>query len=304
MSRPAGNGYHQAGWQDRTSAPAPDVEAEADDQLMSLPEECDAHLSHSHQNNSQDIPATGAPPAPMQVQAPPLHDTSQFSRLDPNRRSFSSPAVNLLVQQQQQHLLAGQCRRSCVRQIQTGSAPEAGSPECGRKQKQRRRTALGLISLGSSHFRPSQLVASSCGQTVAQHQIPATRQATSWRTWFTIGGSMTSSSGQANKQPRKFLLRNLKPRASTTVRGEYDIRPGMIGADEVLLGEFVWPTCGERKEGRTVMVASLFQRNRLTHVQANHRRPTMMRGGRLARHLFKLGQAHLGSICLVRCTST
>lgn len=203
----AGNGCAPAEASEPRVLAAADAEAEADDQLMSLPEECDAHLSQRswlQEDNGQDMPATGALPAA----------TSQFSRLDPSRRSFSSPTVNYLAQQ---HMLAGQSRRSGVKQATGGSARSGPAPDGGRKQKPRRRTALGLISLGSAHFRAGS-APSSAGQPHAQLASP--RQSAGWRTWFTIGGSLSNSTGQANKQARKFLLRNLRPKAATTVRGE------------------------------------------------------------------------------------
>lgn len=117
--------------------------------------------------------------------------SKQFNRLDPSRRSFSSPAVNLI---QFGGLGGDKAEPAMVRQRDKGALKPAtsyASKLASQQQKQRRRTALGLIS---SPFRLS------TGATPAAHQKQAS---SSWRHWF--------SGGAARQEPRKSLLRSLRP---------------------------------------------------------------------------------------------
>lgn len=104
-------------------------------------------------------------------------DGRQFNRLDPNRRSFSTPTVNQLQVKLEQ----------ATKSVQS-------QPKKQTAGKLRRRTALGLISLVS----------------LQQQQ----QQTTGWRSWFATKSSnwpTTDNSTKANSSTRKFLLRNLRP---------------------------------------------------------------------------------------------
>lgn len=203
--------------------------------------------------------------------------SKQFNRLDPSRRSFSSPAVNLLLfgggnlraignsQMQQVGNAAGassisnelgssanqingiaqtsnyNIKQQQAREKGTGNSSnntltsnnkyqqtKSNSGKLSFQTKQRRRTALGLISLGSAHFRMNGSSGANCPNPhasqqpqVAANQKQATTTST-WRHWFT-GASSSSSNNNAAKQEladtrktsngsRKFLLRSLRPR--------------------------------------------------------------------------------------------
>lgn len=158
-------------------------ELEADDQLMSLPESGEPSAPAQQDNGRPDAGRPAGEPA----------DFEHFNRLHPNRRSFSTPAVNTLP---------GSPNRP---RAPPAEQPAAGSQAGDCKLRARRRTALGLISLGSANFR------------LGAQQPSGGPKTTSWRTWFTIGGPSTCSN---HKQARKFLLRNLKARGAAQATGE------------------------------------------------------------------------------------
>jgi len=133
----------------------------------------------------------GALPAPSCGGPDRAAAAPDFSRLDPNRRSLSTPAVNWP---------AGAQAKGCAR------APPGGQQQQRQRQQQqqqqagrtklRRRTSLGLIS----HFR----LGSSSNPNSSSGPRPA-----NWRNWL-LGGDAGAAKTGANSA-RKFLLRNLKP---------------------------------------------------------------------------------------------
>lgn len=167
---------------------------------------------------------------------PSAYYSKQFNRLDPSRRSFSSPAVNLALFGA--NLLAANNNNannltSGAHQISNGTtthqittkqvaqrAPETepSSKATGSTAKQRRRTALGLISFGSAHFRMSGTPASSSSQQqapVAATQKQVATTTSTWRHWFTGGAKQESAETGARKVAsgsRKFL-RGLRQQA-------------------------------------------------------------------------------------------
>lgn len=212
---------------------AGDEEEERNDELTSLPDASyngeplqQAERATNEEANNGDEPQPLARPPDDGQQY-----SKQFNRLDPNRRSFSTPAVNTLTGRQP---TGGQADRPPVQWPDRGgraklSDKRAAGACAPANDKLRRRTALGLISFGSAHFRlpgasPQQQQQSGCASSTS-------RQA-NWRHW--LMGKSSSAASEAGERPRtraagtrKFLLRNLKPqlgsRCSAMAEGKFSM---------------------------------------------------------------------------------
>ena len=147
---------------------------------------------------------------------------SHFSRLDPTRRSLSTPNVasggsvasascnRLLLAngRRQQKAAARQKRPTSLVDGATGASQGPAKGAQGQKagQQQRRRTALGLISFGSSHFRLNS--ATGCPERP--------QSGSGWRQWFASSASSVAAAAQSQQQQQQqvaarksSLLRNL-----------------------------------------------------------------------------------------------
>lgn len=212
---------------------------EDDDKLTSLP------MDQPDQNND-----LGSGPEVGQSQQSP-HST-KFNRLDPNRRSFSNPTVNLVSQQRNSvkklalkssRLVAKSRPKTChsfelgrnhkfkIQQPPCCSLQTANEMAEHKNEKSRRKTALGLISFGSihstpssSHHHPSNAKQTTQSQSSQLNVVSSLNGGNkiNWRNWFTSSGKNNGEAG-ASLEPaerkagsKKFLLRNLKPAPTAT----------------------------------------------------------------------------------------
>lgn len=196
-----------------------------DDQLASLPTElCGACAgtgapeTAAHLVGWQSGSSKGATTAAL---------ARQFNRLDPNRRSFSNPAVNLAASstataacaassaalatrssykwRRQQHQAAAAATAAVAAAATTTTTTATtttampmvqAAAAATSRPKLRRRTALGLISFGSAHLRPFALgLAAGDSQQAQQPPPPPARPQTNWRAWLL--GKSASVGGQA-----------------------------------------------------------------------------------------------------------
>lgn len=187
-----------------TGGTSTDEQAELTDKLTSLPNETTYDSSQSEQPDATKLKSQIDDPQVELAERTHMGVASQFNRLDPNRRSFSTPTVNFvgLVNARQ----PGTARLARAKTCESNKWPLAGSGSRAKQQQQRRRTALGIISFRLSGSGGSQSARTNQPPQPIQEQPQQAPVVASWRHWFT--GKSTTNSCDSN---RKFLLRNLKP---------------------------------------------------------------------------------------------
>lgn len=155
-----------------------------------------------------------------------LSYSKQFNRLDPNRRSFSTPAVNSplpavnTIHQTgtKQSIAAATTTTTTTTSCNSSNTTKTSSVKAANKSpsqvekrttlipsKLRRRTALGLISFGSSNYK---VAVAHQNQQNQQQQVPVSStsgqksSASNWRSWFSSSSSSSSSSKNEQTQAK------------------------------------------------------------------------------------------------------